>query len=341
MNIMDLIKNSLSGDALNQLGSLIGASPEQTKKAAGAAVPSILAGMGKAASSKEGAERLNDLLRNLDPNLVNNPGNAYTGGNAKELGEKGTSMLDGMLGGGLLGGLGGLLSKFSGLGGDVIKKLLGMLAPFIMGIIAKQLGGKSSAQGLTQFFNEQKSNIANAMPSGFSLASLPGLSDVGAGVQQAADTVKKGASQLTWIVPILLVALGVVLWFYLKPVEPTNLPGSTELGKTIAKSAEATLTGNINSFFTTATETFSGIKDAATADAALPKLKELTGKVDELKKGYAAVPEAGKAAIKTLLGSGIGKLKAIVDKLLAMPGVGEKLKPIVEPLMSSLAAITG
>lgn len=341
MNIVDLIKNNLSGSALGQLGNLIGASPEQTKTAAGAAVPSILAGLGKMAGSKDGADRLSDLLNKLDPSLVNNPGATFSGANAGQAGEQGASMLDGILGGGLLSSLSGILSKFSGLGGGIIQKLLGFLAPMILGTIAKQMGGKPTSQGLTQFFSEQKSNIANSFPAGFSLASVPGLGDAGASVQKAADTVKQGASQLTWLVPILLVALGVALWFYLKREEPVKLPASTELAKNIAKSAEATLTDSINTYFTNATQAFNGIKDAATADAALPKLKELSGQADELKKGFGLVPEAGKTAIKSLLGSNIDKLKAIVDKLLAMPGVGEKLKPVVEPLMAKLAAITG
>jgi hypothetical protein len=216
-----------------------------------------------------------------------------------------------------------------------------LLAPLVMGTIAKQLGGKPSAQGLTQFFNEQKTNITKALPSGFSLASIPGLSDVGATVQQAADTVKKVANPLTWIVPVLLVALGLLLWYYLRPAEPVKLPGNTGLAKQITKSAEDSLKENINSFFTTATESFSGIKDAASADAALPKLKELAGQADDLKKSFALLPEAGKGAMKTLLGSSIDKLKAVVDKLMALPGVGEKLKPVVELMMAKLTAITG
>ncbi len=340
MNIIELIKNNLSGNALGQLGSLIGASPEQTKTAATAAVPSILAGLGKAAGTKNGADNLTDLLNNLDPKLTNNPGGMFSGGDTSKLGEAGAGMLDKILGGGVLAGLGGLLSKFSGLGGDMMKKLLSYLAPLILGVIAKQFGGKASAQGLTQFFTEQKSNIASAMPAGLSLSSLPGFGDVGATAQQALDSVKK-SSPLVWMVPLLIAALAVAAWLYFKRDEPVKLPAATDLSKSIAKTAEASLTDNLNNFFTSATSSLNGIKDAATADAAIPKLKELSGQVDDMKKNFALVPEAGKAAIKTLLGSNLEKLKAIVDKLLAMPGVGEKLKPILEPLMTKLAAIAG
>ena len=120
--------------------------------------------------------------------------------------------------------------------------------------------------------------------------------------------VKKAASPLVWLLPILLIALGIALWYYLKPVNEVKIPGSTDLAKNIAKSAEASLTDHINSFFTSATESLSGIKDAATADAAVPKLKELSDQADQLKKGFALVPEAGRGAIKTLLASNMDKL---------------------------------
>lgn len=341
MNIVDLIKNNLSGSVLGQLGSLIGASPEQTKAAADASVPVILAGMGKAASSKDGAERLSEILAKLDPSMVDNMGGMFTGDNAGKVEEQGGGMLDKTLGGGVLGSLGDILGKFSGLGGGIIKKLLTYLLPLILGTIAKQLGGKTSAQGLTQFFSEQKSNINSAMPAGLSLGSIPGLGDVGASVEKAADTLKSGASQLTWVLPIMLLALGIVLWFYFKPDEPTKMPPNPEIAKAINQSITGSLEGDIKGFFDSATKTFTDIKDAASAEAALPTLKDLDSKVAGFKKGYSMVPEAGKGAIKALLTDGISKLKTLVDKLLAMPGVGEKLKPVVEPLMAKLSAITG
>jgi len=343
MNIVDLIKNNLSSDVLGQLGSLVGASPEQTKTAAGAAVPAILAGLGKSASSKDGADRLTEMLNKLDPNMVNNPGGMFGGADAGKLGEKGTGMLDSILGGGLLGNLGGLLSKFSGLGSGIIGKLLGLLAPLILSTITKSLGGagKVSSQGLTQFFTEQKQNIAGSLPGGLSLASIPGLGDMGASVQKAADTVKQGASAMSWMLPVLLLALGGALWFYFRPDPNTNQPASTKVQDIIKKGIDVSLTDDIKNFFGSATETFSGIKDAASAEAAKPKLTELESKVDALKKGYGLVPEAGKAAIKTLLGESITKLKDLVAKISALPGVGEKIKPLVDSLMAKLNGITG
>jgi hypothetical protein len=170
MNIVEVIKGSLSGPLLGQLGSLIGASPEQTQAAAGAAVPTILAGMGKMASTKDGADRLSDILSRIDPSIVDNMGGMFTGDSAGKVEAQGGGMLDSVLGGGgILGSLGGLLSKFSGVGAEAIKKLLKLIGPLILGIIARQLGGKTSGAGLSQFFSEQSgsrwaTSLASAMP---------------------------------------------------------------------------------------------------------------------------------------------------------------------------------
>lgn len=341
MNIVDVIKSNLSGSALSQLGSLIGATPEQTEKATSAAVPTILAGLSKQASSKDGADRLTEILNNLDPSLTGNPGGMYTGNTAGKAQEQGSSMLDKLLGGGLLGSLGGLIGKFSGVGGGVIQKLLAYLAPLVLGMITKQLGGKATPSGLSQFFSEQQKNISSAMPAGFSLGSIPGLGDVGASVQKATDSMKKGANNLTWLIPLLLIALAVLAYLYFKPENKVNLPASTDAVKQVTKTLEAGLTEDVNSFFSSATESLNGIKDAATADAALPKLKLLDEQATGFKKAFNLVPEAGRGAIKTLISAGIEKLKAVVAKVIAMPGVGEKLKPVVDALMAKLAAVTG
>jgi hypothetical protein len=47
--------------------------------------------------------------------------------------------------------------------------------------------------------------------------------------------------------------------------------------------------------------------------------------------------DAGKAAIKSLVQSSQAKLKDVVDKVLAIPGVGEKIKAVVDTIMAKLS----
>lgn len=340
MNIIETIKNSLSSGMLDQLSSMVGASPEQTRAAAGAAVPSILAGMSKLSESREGADRLSEILNKLDPSIVGNLDGMFKGDQADKIQQQGGGMLEKMLGGGLLAGLVSAISKFTGSGSGMIQKLLAFLAPLILGTISKSLGGKTSAQGLTQFFSEQKNNITNAMPAGFSLGNIPGLGSVTAAAERTVEGVKQGVSAMTWLLPVLLVGLGIALWFYLREPEPVKMPGNPDMVKKLGDQV-AQMTDSVNTLFKTATTSLEGVKDAATAEAALPKLKELTTSAEDMKKMFGGLPEAGKATIKTLLGTGIDQLKALADKVLAIPGVGEKLKPVIDGLMAKLSAVAG
>ena len=71
MNLVKLITDQLSGDALNKLSSLLGADSDSTATAAHAAVPSLLTGLAGLASQGDGAKRLAEALGGLDPNMGN------------------------------------------------------------------------------------------------------------------------------------------------------------------------------------------------------------------------------------------------------------------------------
>ena len=64
--------------------------------------------------------------------------------------------------------LAGAVGKFAGLGQGASGSLLGLLAPVVMGTIAKQQGTHSlDASGIASLLASQKDNIAAALPSGF------------------------------------------------------------------------------------------------------------------------------------------------------------------------------
>lgn len=66
MSIVDLIKNQLSGEVLDKLSAAIGESPEKTRAASNAAVPSILSMLTNSALSGKGLEGLLSALRDFD-----------------------------------------------------------------------------------------------------------------------------------------------------------------------------------------------------------------------------------------------------------------------------------
>lgn len=86
---------------------------------------------------------------------------------------------------------------------------------------------------------------------------------------------------------------------------------------------------------------FAGVTDAASAKLAEPKLKDAAAQVDKASAAIMALPEAARATVATQAKPAVANLKDQVAKILAIPGVGDVLKPIVEPMMAKLSAIAG
>jgi hypothetical protein len=97
----------------------------------------------------------------------------------------------------------------------------------------------------------------------------------------------------------------------------------------------------IKDLFASATESLKGVTDKASAEAAVSKLSGLTGSVDGLAGMLDKLPDEAKTAVKGVIGQGMENLKALVDKVLAIPGVQSVLKPTVDQLMSKLEGIVG
>ena len=98
----------------------------------------------------------------------------------------------------------------------------------------------------------------------------------------------------------------------------------------------AGLTGQVNDFFRSATDTFAGIKDAASAEAAVPKLRELSTRLDSMRVAMDQLPADARASLVALVKDLSAKLMPSIDSLVAIPAVGDKLKPLIDELRRKL-----
>jgi hypothetical protein len=360
MNIVEAIKEQLSGQVLSKLSSLIGENEAKTKAAVGAAIPALLSGLASGASGGSGAQKLASALGNFDTGSLSNIAGMLSGQSGAIL-EQGIGLLNSLLGGSTLSGIINALSRFSGLGAGASKNLLGYLMPLVLGTIAGKTGPKGlNAQGLASMLADQKANISRALPTGFSLSDVPGLTSVGATARQAVGSAQDaGASAARWLLPVAgVVLLGLVAWYLLgrreaaaPPVADSAAKADNTLKQTVtaakvpiedaagALPAATQLGKDLTALYTSASETLNGIKDAASAEKALPQLKTLTEKVGAMKSIWDELPEAGRSTISSITSSHRGKLKDLVSKVAAMPGVGEKVKPILDQLVARLSAL--
>ena len=99
------------------------------------------------------------------------------------------------------------------------------------------------------------------------------------------------------------------------------------------------LTGQVTDFFRSATDTFAGIKDAASAEMAVPKLRELSTTLDTLRFTMNQLPVDARAKLVTLVKDLSAKLMPTLDSAVTLPAVGDTVKPFVDELRRKLNAM--
>lgn len=100
------------------------------------------------------------------------------------------------------------------------------------------------------------------------------------------------------------------------------------------------LLNNLNEVFSKGASTLHNIDEAESARSAVPELAHLSALVDDVLVCIDSLPDAAKQAIALRVKRGLRSLKAADDKANAIPGVQPVLRPVVEPLLAKLTALT-
>lgn len=346
MSIVDTIKNQLSGEALAKLSSILGESEEKTGATVGAAVPAILSTLANSALSGKGLDGLLDALRGVEGTDPVDTLRSPTSGDTAPGGDVLGSLL-----GPNLSILVNILSKFSGVGLSAVKTLLSYLGPIILSAIAAQLKGKGglTPANLTSFFTAEKANITRSLPAGLSLADLPSIP----GVPTSVPVGKLPAAGMPpWLLPALAFGfLALAALYYMSgpqeedapppaveaPAAPATAIPPAPSGESLKIPTADEISKSLSDIYTGATQTLADVKDPATAEAALPKLQGLDDRLSTLKGLWDKLPAEARSAIAKVTVENLDTLKALVGKVLEIPGVGEKLKPILDALVAKLA----
>lgn len=140
-SMLEELAGALGGDTLGQLAGALGADNDTTGRAVAAALPAILGGLARNTREPAGALSLLGVLGNdHDGSILDNLGGLF-GGNSQSDGDK------------ILGHVFGngrprveqQVSASSGLSGDLVARLLPMLAPIVMGYLGRKLSGNLAA----------------------------------------------------------------------------------------------------------------------------------------------------------------------------------------------------
>jgi hypothetical protein len=230
-----------------------------------------------------------------------------------------------------------------------------------MGIIGKHQGaaGGLDAKGIANLFANQKDNIAAALPSGLGglLSGTGMLNSLGSAAtaasseaireasatrlveaarQRGVGTASTSSNWLYWLLP-LGAAAALLIYFAARPTEQVAQQGMTQAKTVTVEGLDIgkQVTNSIASLRTT----LDGVSDVPSAQAALTKVQEVTAQIDKTGAKFTQLSADQRKVLAGLVSPMMPAFNQLCDKVLAIPGVAEVLKPSVDALKAKLATL--
>jgi hypothetical protein len=277
-------------------------------------------------------------------------------GSFANMSEGASKSLVGMLGPVVMGAL-GQQQRTAGLDAAGLASLLTSQKDQIASAIPSGLADQLKAAGLID-------RVGDGVRSGVTAASAAagrfgdvaeraavGSSQATYAASNQAIQAARSASFAQWPVWVLgVIALAGLAWYFFggssgDKVAQQSRPVATEPAKPAETvgAAPATLTvagvdlrSRLNSSVDILRTTLTGITDATSAQAALPKLQEAITQIDELGALSTKLPQSGRGAFASLIAAAMPTINQLCDKVLTTPGVGAIAKPKIDELRTKL-----
>ena len=357
-NLTSVVMQFLTPEVVAQIASFLGLDKAATQKAAGGAVPALLAGLSDLVANPAGTSQLSKLLTQQQ---IRSPTDLLRSTGAQGLADTGSNTLSGLFGGRTMDAMAQAVGKFTGIGDSGGKLLLSVLGPIVLGALGQhQRNAGLDANGFASLLRSQKDQIVAAIPSGLAdqlgaaglidkMASASGRASTAAS-QTANTSINKATQWPYWLGALGLIILGSLAWYTLQRQGQQTVaeqPATTQPATRTVGMAPADLTvdgvnlaSQINSSVSTLKSTLSGITDAATAQAALPKINEAIAQLNDISARAAKLSPDGRSALAKLIVVVRPSINQMCDKVIATPGVGAVAKPAIDDLQARLEALS-
>jgi hypothetical protein len=364
-NLTSLVMQSLTPEVIEKIASFLGLDRTATQKAAGGAVPALLAGLSDLVASPTGASQLSKLLSQQPGG---SPADLLRNAGPQGLAESGANMLSGLFGGSTMDTMAQALGKFAGIGNSGGKSLLGIICPIVLGTLAQQQRSAGlDANGLASMLRSQKDQITAAIPSGLAdqlgaaglidraeagsrggaAAASARASRVGSASQRARAWASQNTQWPYWLAA--LVILAGVGWYAFQRQGPETVaeqPVRTQPETGTVGMAPATLTvdgvnlaNQLNSSIDSLKSALPSMTDAAAARAALPKIDQATAQLNDLRARVQKLSPDGRNAFVKMIVLATPSINQMCDKALATPGVEPVAKPAIDDLRTKLDSL--
>jgi hypothetical protein len=365
-NLTSVVMQFLTPEVIEKIASFLGLDRTATQKAAGGAVPALLAGLSDLVTTPTGTSQLSKLLSQQPGG---SPADLLRNAGPQGLAESGANMLSGLFGGRTMDTMAQALGKFAGVGDSGGKSLLSIIGPIVLGTLGQQQRTAGlDASGLASMLRSQKDQFTAAIPSGLAdQLGAAGLIDrAEAGVQSGAAAASAGASRVgsasqqarTWAShntqwPYWLAALVILAgvgWYAFQRQGPETVaeqPATTRPATGTVGMAPATLTvdgvnlaNQLNSSIDSLKSALPSMTDAASARAALPKIDQATAQLNDLSARVQKLSPDGRNAFVKMIVLATPTINQMCERVLATPGVGPVAKPAIDDLRTKLDSLS-
>lgn len=263
INILDLFKNQVAGELAKSASGFLGESESSVKGVLESAAPAILGSLIQKGSTQTGASGILDMLKNnnFDTDVLGGLSGLMTGGESKfsKITEMGLPIIK-MLFGDKLGSIVDWISGNKGVKSSSVSSILSMAAPFLMGLIGKQVKSQNlGLSGLMSLLGGQGSFVKSLLPSGLSsLTNFSGFNfDEKVNVSGNGFNFKK-------LLPWLALLLGLVaLWVLLRGCDGKDMKETATGMVDSLKTEVAEVTDSAAATLENAVEGIKGTVDAA------------------------------------------------------------------------------
>ena len=365
VNLVSLVMQFLTPDMVGRIASALGLDRNTVQSAVNSAVPSLLAGFSNVAAQPGGAQKLVDAATQ-QTGALDSFARTLGAGNQSSLIESGSQLLSSLLGSRTQNLLAEAIGKFAGMGQTTAGSLLGMLVPVVLGTITQQQGAtRLDPSRIGSLLAGQKDNIAAALPPQLgNLLAGTGLLDSLGGAARTAMAAGSGAARtsasaarsfgdatlrtmgaaassnnwLYWLIPAA--AIAALLFYFLArgPEEVAQQGGTVGLGQSTQVSV-LEINKQVADSLASLRTSLGDVSDAASAQAALPKLREVAAQIDKVSNQRGQLSADQRRILAASVSPAMPTLNQLFDKVLAVPGAPDELKPTVDALKTKLAAL--
>ena len=342
IDLFGLAKSALGNDnILGQLAGAIGESPETTGRALDAGLPAILGGLLGKANSSGGVEDIFNAVKDNDGSILDNVTDSLFGENQSSLLSNGASLLA-MIFGARQGGVLGSLANMAGMrNASGATRLLGMLAPMVMGYIGKQRAQHNlDADGVQRLLLDQKDAIADHLPA--EMRESLGVADL-FDAEPEAPVERSGFNVWPWLAAAAAVVLLVSYW----PSNNERPVLQAEAQKQASVTNERSVTYGDVSIDSVGSELAQRLGDVATSLGSITdesSAERLTAKIGDARIYLDSLDVdnmtgTSRAMLGNFAAPAADKVELVAQRVYSIPGVQGKLEPILNPLLNQLRAI--